>query len=178
MSRLVVGADEELARALGGDDPRVALADAAGIVADHGPTELVVVALPPSGRTVGTLATEVLADLLDDTVSAAFAVARAAASGAGPRRIVIVGPACGAMADHRDGVRSVAGAGLAMLVEIASATDGLTANLVAIADDVPASAVADAVDFALAQAALNGATIRLDGGRDAVLAADTRAEGD
>jgi len=66
----------------------------------------------------------------------------------------------------------------AAVAEVAAATPGLAANVIAVADDVPPEEVAEAVRFALAQPSLNGATIRLDGGRDAALAAETRAEGD
>ena len=52
------------------------------------------------------------------------------------------------------------------------------ANVVAVADDVPVDEIAAAVRFALSTPSLVGAMIRLDGGRDAALAVETRSEGD
>ena len=72
------------------------------------------------------------------------------------------------------------GAGLTMLVEVAAAMSTVTINAIAVADDVPAEEVAAMTRFVLSgqTPSLTGTTIRLDGGRDAVLAAETRAEGD
>jgi hypothetical protein len=71
-------------------------------------------------------------------------------------------------------------AGLTMLTEVAADLPTLTINTIAVADDVPAAEVAALARHILSGVtpSLNGATIRLDGGRDAVLAAETRAEGD
>jgi hypothetical protein len=67
-----------------------------------------------------------------------------------------------------------------MLAEVAAALPTITINTIAVADDVPVEEVAALTRFVLAGQApsLNGTTIRLDGGRDAVLVAETRAEGD
>lgn len=166
MSRTVVGTDGPVAEAL-----------RAGAPAGATP-QLVIVALPETIGPVGALATEALAALVDATLTPALAALRAAAADGGLTRVAIVCPAGAILPDHLDGARSVMGAGLAMLAEVAAATPGLAANVVAVADDVPAAEVAEAVEFALARPSLNGATIRLDGGRDAALAAETRAEGD
>ena len=178
MSLLVVGTDGPVARALRDAEPP---ADPGGVLAaigDTRPSELVIVALPAPAGPVGAMPTDALADLVGRMLTPAFTAAAALADGGEPVRIAIVCPAGGVLPDHADGARSVAAAGLAMLTEICAATPGLTANAIAVADDVPAAETAEAVRFALAQPSLNGATIRLDGGRDAALAAETRAEGD
>lgn len=178
MSLLVVGADGPVARALLDATPAASRADAVAAIEAAGPGDLAIVALPDPAGPVGSLAGDALADLLERTLTPAVAAAAAAARSGVPRRIAIVCPAGAVIPDHADGARSVLGAGLAMLAEICAATPGLAANVIAVADHVPAAEVADAVRFALAQPSLNGATIRLDGGRDAALAAETRAEGD
>ena len=166
MSRTVIGTEGPVTRALRDAAP-----------AEASP-ELVIVALPEPVGPVGALATDALAALVDATLTPALAALRAAAAEGGPVRVAIVCPAGAVLPDHRDGARSVVGAGFAMLAEVAAATPGLAANVVAAADDVSPAEVAAAVEFALAQPSLDGATIRLDGGRDAALAAETRAEGD
>ena len=132
-----------------------------------GPDGLVIVALPPSAGPIGAMATDAFADLIAGTLTPAIAALRDA-----PGRAVIVCPACAGLPDHRDGARSVVAAGLAMLGEVAPA------NVVAVADDVPVDDIAAAVRFALSTPSLVGAMIRLDGGRDAALAVETRSEGD
>lgn len=164
--RQVIGTDGPVARALREQPPAGARA------------ELVVVALPAPAGPVGALPSGDLAALVDATLTPAITALRAAAGDGAPTRVAIVCPAGAVLPDHRDGARSVVAAGLAMLAEVAAATPGLAANVIAVADDVPPDEVAEAVRFALAQPSLNGATIRLDGGRDAALAAETRAEGD
>ncbi len=157
------------ARVIGTDGPLCALlADA--------PAGLVVVALPPTAGPVGALPTEELAHLIDVMLLPAFGALREAADD--HLRTVVVCPASACVPDHRDGARSVVGAGVAMLAAAASASH--TVNVVAAADDTPIEEVAATVRFLLSDVApsLNGAIIRMDGGRDAVLSADTRAEGD
>ena len=149
-----------MTRVIGADGPLAqALAD--------GPDGLVIVALPPPAGPVGALATDDLAALIDAVLTPAYAALR---EHTGPA--VIVCPAGSVLPDHRDGARSVVGAGLAMLGEVA------LANVVAVADDVPVDEIAATVRLALSTPSMRGATIRLDGGRDAVLAAETRSEGD
>ena len=151
---------------------RVVGADAALHAAlEDGPDGLVVVALPQPAGPVGAMATDDLAALVDAALLPAFRALREERD-----RAVIVCPASAVLPDHRDGARSVVAAGLAMLGEVASAAAPV--NVVAVADDVPAADIAAAVRFALTTPSLNGATIRLDGGRDAVLAAVTRSEED
>lgn len=180
MTLLVVGTDGAVARALRDDAPPATAADAAAAVERERPSQLAIIALPASAGPVGALADDAFAALIDATVTCALAAATAAARLGLPMRIAIVTSSDGVLPDHLDGARSVAAAGLAMLAEVAAAADGLTANAIAVADDVPVAEVAAVVRFALSDEApsLNGATIRLDGGRDAVLAAETRTEGD
>jgi hypothetical protein len=166
-----------LSRTVIGTEGPVAWALRDGTPADATP-QIVIVALPEPVGPVGALPTAALAALIDATLTPALAALRAAAADGGPVRAAIVCPAGAVLPDHRDGARSVAAAGLAMLAEVAAATPGLAANVVAVADAVPVAEVAAAVELALAQPSMNGATIRLDGGRDAALAAETRAEGD
>ncbi|MGI9187396.1 MAG: hypothetical protein ACR2J9_07770, partial [Gaiellales bacterium] len=70
-------------------------------------------------------------------------------------------------------------AGLTMLAEVSAQLPTVTINAIAVADDVPAEEVAALTRFVLSgqTPSLNGTTMRLDGGHDAVLAAETRAEG-
>ena len=132
-----------------------------------GPDGLVIVALPPSAGPIGAMPTDTLADLIAGTLTLAIEALREERG-----RAVIVCPASAVVPDHRDGARSVVAAGLAMLGEVAPA------NVVAVADDVPIDEIAAAVRFALSTPSLVGAMIRLDGGRDAALAVETRSEGD
>lgn len=145
------------------------------LAADAG-SGLVILALPASAGPLGALTTDGLSELVDAALTPAFRALREHAAG----RVAVVCPACAILPDHRDGARSVVGAGVAMLAELASARPGTTVNVIAVADNVPQSEVVATVRFALSDAApsLNGAIIRLDGGRDAALTADTRAEGD
>jgi hypothetical protein len=178
MSLLVVGTDGPVARALEDVPPPATPSAIADAVAAGAPSELAVVTLPAPAGPVGALGPDAFADLLEQALTPAFTALALVARSGRPVRVAVVCPAGAVLPDHLDGARSVVGAGLAMLAEVASASPGLTANVVAVADDAPAEEVAQAVRFALAQPGLNGATIRLDGGRDAVLAAETRAEGD
>ena len=120
------------------------------------------------------------AELAAGTVTLAVMIAQQAALLAQPVRIVLICPADGVLPDHLDGARSVVAAGLTMLTEVAADLPTLTINTIAVADDIPAAEVAALARHILSGVtpSLNGATIRLDGGRDAVLAAETRAEGD
>ncbi|MGI9117285.1 MAG: hypothetical protein ACR2JV_06585 [Gaiellales bacterium] len=174
MSLLVVGHDGPVARAL--HDGAPAGPDA---VAETLPEALAIVALPASAGSIGALDTSAFAELADATVTMAIAAATQAAALGTPVRIALLCPADGLHPDHLDGARSVVAAGLTMLTEVAAALPGITMNTIAVADDVPAAEVAEVARLALSGVAtsLNGATIRLDGGRDAVLAAETRAEG-
>lgn len=180
MSLLVVGTDGPLARALADAAPAGRAGDIAAAIARERPTQLAIVALPAAAGALGALPTEALAALIDGALAPAFAAVRAAAATGAPMRVAIACPATGVLPDHRDGARSVIAAGLAMLGEVAAASPALAVNVIAVADDVPVDEAAAAVRFALSDEApsLNGATIRLDGGRDAVLAAETRSEGD
>lgn len=180
MSLLVVGTDGPLARALVDAVPPVRPDDVVAALARERPTQLAIIGLPAPAGALGAIATETLADLIEQMLHPAFAALRAAAAADAPLRIALVCPAAGVLPDHRDGARSVVAAGLAMVGEVAAAAPALAVNVIAIADDVPADEAAATVRFALSDQApsLNGATIRLDGGRDAVLAAETRSEGD
>lgn len=178
MSLLLIGTDGPVARALGDAPPASSPEAIAEAMAADPPSELVVLALPEPAGPVGALGPESFAALLEQALTPAFGAVALLARTGRPARIAVVCPAGGVLPDHEDGARAVLGAGLAMLAEVASAAPGLTANVVAVADDARAQDVAQAVRFTLAQPGLNGATIRLDGGRDAVLAAETRAEGD
>ena len=180
MSLLVVGTDGPLARALVDAVPPARPDDVVAALARAQPTQLAVIALPAPAGALGAVATDALAELIEQTLHPAFAALRAAAAADAPLRIALVCPAAGVLPDHRDGARSVVAAGLAMLGEVAAAAPALAVNVIAVGDDVPVAETAAAVRFALSDQApsLNGATIRLDGGRDAVLAAETRSEGD
>jgi hypothetical protein len=180
MTQLVVGTDGPVARALHAAEP-IALADAASTaITERRPSELAIVALPPPAGTIGAISTHDFATLTESTVTLAMAATRAAAQLAAPVRVVILCPADAVHPDHLDGARSVIGAGLTMLAEVAADLPTITINTIAVADDVPAEEVAALTRFVLSgqTPSLNGTTIRLDGGRDAVLAAETRAEGD
>jgi hypothetical protein len=177
---LVLGTDCAVARALADAAPAADPAVAVAAVADRRPARIAIIALPASVGPIGALPTETLAELVDATVTLALGVTREAAGLGSPVRIAIVCPADAVHPDHLDGARSVIGAGLTMLVEVAAALPTITINAIAVADDVPAEEVAALTRFVLSgeTPSLNGTTIRLDGGRDAVLAAQTRAEGD
>lgn len=177
---LVLGTTGAIARALAEDAPVADPTLAVAAVAGHRPDRIAVIALPESVGSIGALPTGTFAELVDSTVALGLGVTREAARLGTPVRIVIVCPAGALHPDHLDGARSVLGAGLTMLVEVAAALPTITINAIAVADDVPADEVAALTRFVLSGAtpSLNGTTIRLDGGRDAVLAAETRAEGD
>ena len=180
MTLLVVGTDGAVARALQNAEPvATAEAAAAAIVAQQ-PDQIAMIALPSPVGAIGALSTDDFAALVDTTVTLALIVAKSAAQLAQPVRLVIVCPADAIHPDHLDGARSVIGAGLTMLVEVAAALPTITINAIAVADDVSAEEVTAMTRFVLSgqTPSLNGTTIRLDGGRDAVLAAETRAEGD
>lgn len=180
MNLLVVGTDCAVARSLAASAPVAVLATAVSAVRERRPDAIAIVALPAPVGPIGALAPTAFAELAGATVTLAVAVAQAAAQSEQPVRIVIVCPADGILPDHLDGARSVVAAGLTMLTEVAAALPILTINTLAVADDVPAAEVAAFAHHLLSGVtpSLNGATIRLDGGRDAVLAAETRAEGD
>ena len=180
MTLLVVGTDCAVSRALHDAEPVARLDAAASAIRAQRPDAIALIALPAGAGPIGELSTDALAGLVHDTVTFALGVARLAAQGETPVRIVIVCPADAIHPDHLDGARSVVGAGLTMLVEVSAALPGITINAIAVADDVPAEEVAALSQFVLSgqTPSLNGTTIRLDGGRDAVLTAETRAEGD
>lgn len=180
MTRLVLGTDCTVSRALLDAEPVARLDAATSALLEQRPDEIALIALPASPGPIGELPTDALAELAHDTVTLALGVARLAAQGETPVRIAVVCPADAVHPDHLDGARSVVGAGLTMLVEVAAALPTITINAIAVADDVPADEVAALTRFVLSgqTPSLNGTIIRLDGGRDAVLAAETRAEGD
>ncbi len=178
MTRLVVGPTGALARALGAVAPPERMGQAVAAILEQQPTELAIIGTGGGPAPLGATPTDDLSAALDRTVGLALVAVKVAGQLEHPVRIALIAPAAALMPDHADGVRSVAGAGLAMLGEIAAATPGMAASTVAVADGVPPEEVAAVVDLVLGGTApaLNGATIRLDGGRDAVLAAATRAE--
>ena len=180
MTFLVVGIDCPVARALHDSEPVARLGAAAGAILEQRPDQIAIVALAAPIGPVGAAAPAALAELAGRTITLAVVVAKLAAQLEQPVRIAILSPADGVIPDHHDGARSVVAAGLTMLTEVASALPLITINTIAVADDVPPQEVAALTRFVLSGAtpSLNGATIRLDGGRDAVLAFETRAEGD
>ena len=180
MSLLVVGTDGPVAQALGSAAPLSGVGEAVLAVQEQRPDAVAVVALPASAGPIGALAPPDFAELAAGTVTLAVMIAQQAALLAQPVRIVLICPADGVLPDHLDGARSVVASGLTMLTEVAADLPTLTINTIAVADDVPAAEVAALARHILSGVtpSLNGATIRLDGGRDAVLAAETRAEGD
>ncbi len=178
---LVVGGPAELAAAIGGTSHcplTTRTAVCAELASASGIDRAVIVALPERGETLGQTSPDAFARLADAWLTVPAGAVKTLAALGQPLRITLVFPASACMPDHRDGARSVVAAGLAMLVEVSSALPGLAVNGVAVADDVPLEEVAAVVRMTLAGdlVALNGATIRLDGGRDAVMAAETRAE--
>lgn len=178
MTRLVVGVDGPLARGLGASAPPDRLGVVAEAILAQRPSELVIVAVGPPVGPLGAAPTDALAAAVDATLSVAVVAVKLATQLEQPVRIALVAPASAVLPDHLDGVRSVAAAGLAMLTEVAAALEGIRINTIAVADDVPADEVARVVDLVLDEriAHLNGATVRLDDGRDAVLTAQTRSE--
>ena len=180
MTLLVLGTDCAIARALQSSAPIASMSAAEDAVSDRRPDEIAIIALPAPAGPIGALSPEAFAALTADTVTFAIAMSRRATQLGHPVRIAIVCSADAVYPDHLDGARSIVGAGLAMLAEVAAALPNITINTIAVADDVPAKEVAAMTRFVLSGQApsLNGTTIRLDGGRDAVLVAETRAEGD
>ena len=180
MTLLTVGNDCAIARALDDVAPIGQLEAATSAILAQRPDQIAIVAVPAPAGPIGAMTTDEFAKLTETTVTLAIGAAKAAAQLEQPVRITIVCPADAVHADHLDGARSVIGAGLTMLVEVAAALPTITINAIAVADDVPAEEVAAMTRFVLSGQApsLNGTTIRLDGGRDAVLAAETRVEGD
>jgi hypothetical protein len=180
MTLLTVGTDCAIARALDDAAPLAQLEAATTTILAERPDQIAIVALPAPAGPIGAMATDRFAALTETTVTLAIGTAKVAAQLEHPVHIAIVCPADAIHPDHLDGARSVIGAGLAMLVEVAAALPTITINAIAVADDVPAEEVAAMTRFVLSgqTPSLNGTTIRLDGGRDAVLAAETRAEGD
>ena len=180
MSLLVIGTDGAVAQTLGSAAPLSGVDEAVLAVQELRPDAVAVVALPASAGPIGALAPAAFAELAAGTVTLAVMIAQQAALLAQPVRIVLICPADGVLPDHLDGARSVVAAGLTMLTEVAADLPTLTINTIAVADDVPAAEVAVLARHILSGVtpSLNGATIRLDGGRDAVLATETRAEGD
>lgn len=178
MTRVVVGPDGPIARALLDAPPLERMGAAASAILEQRPDELAIVVTGGRAAPVGTLTTEELGEVLGRTVGLGLVAVKIAGQLDQPVRVAMVAPACALRPDHRDGLRSVAGAGIAMLTELAAAAPGLTACMIAVADDVPAGEIAVVADLVLGgrAPALNGAMIRLDRGRDAVLAAVTRAE--
>ena len=65
-----------------------------------------------------------------------------------------------------------------MLMEVASTLPGINVNAILVADGAAPAEVATVANLVLGDTAesINGTTIRMDGGRDAVLAAETRTE--
>ncbi len=180
MTMLVVGSDCAVARALRNEPPPIRMNELVAAIEHQRPSELVIIALPTTAGPVGALTTEDLGSLIGRTVTVGFVATKLAAQLDHPVRVVVVCTANGVLPDHLDGARAVASAGLTMLTEVCSPVPNLTINTIAVADDVPVQEVADTVRWVLtsSSSSLNGATIRLDGGRDAVLAAETRAEED
>ena len=180
MTLLVVGTDCAVSRALHDAAPVDRLDAATAAVLAEQPDQIAIVALLSPAGPIGALAPAAFGALVDATVTFAMMVTKVSAQLGAPVRIAIVCPADAMHPDHLDGARSVVGAGLTMLAEVAAALPTITINTIAVADDVPAEEVAAFARFVLSgqTPSLNGTTIRLDGGRDAVLAAETRAEGD
>lgn len=136
----------------------------------------VIIAMPVTQGTAGGIDTDALARIVEQGVTLPAVAIRSISERGRSARVAVICPACALLPDHLDGARSVVAAGLAMLVEIATTLPGVKINLIAVADNVPAAEVARVVETVLDgdTPSLNGATIRLDGGRDAVLAAETR----
>lgn len=180
MTLLVLGTDCAIARALQSSAPIASLSAAEDAMSDQRPDEIAIIALPAPAGPIGALSPEAFAALTADTVTFAIAMSKRATQLEHPVRIAIVCPADAVYPDHLDGARSIVGAGLTMLAEVAAALPNITINTIAVADDVSAEEVAALTRFVLSgqTPSLNGTTIRLDGGRDAVLVAETRAEGD
>lgn len=65
-----------------------------------------------------------------------------------------------------------------MLMEVASTLPGIAVNAILVTDETEPTEVATVADLMLGTSAesINGTTIRMDGGRDAVLAAETRTQ--
>jgi hypothetical protein len=180
MTMLVLGTDGAIARALRDATPVNRSTEAEQAIVTERPEQIAIVALPASVGPVGELTPAQFAELTTDTVTLAIEATKAASQLEHPVRIAIVCPADAVYPNHLDGARSVVGAGLTMLAEVAAALPTITINTIAVADDVPAEEVEAMTRFVLSgqTPSLNGTTIRLDGGRDAVLTAETRAEGD
>lgn len=178
MTRLVIGPDGPLARALHDAEPAERMGAAVTAILAQRPDELAIIATAGPHAPVGATTTEELAEAVGRGVGVALVAVKIAGQLGQPVRIALIAPAAAVLPDHADGVRSVVGAGIAMLAELAAATPDLTASTIAVADDVAPAEVARVAELVLdgSTPALNGATIRLDGGRDAVLAAATRAE--
>lgn len=181
MTRLVIGTHGAVAQALAGG-ARVASSPARTtvreIVRRDRPTELAIVALPPTLGPLGAIETSELERLLGETLTAAAAAIQTLSELELSTRVVIVCPTGGLIPDHRDGVRSLIAAGLVMLMEVASTLPGIAVNAILVTDETEPTEVATVADLMLGTSAesINGTTIRMDGGRDAVLAAETRTE--
>ena len=180
MTLLTVGTDGAITRALNDAAPLGHVDAATTAILAERPDQIAIIGLSAPAGPIGAMTTDSFAALTGTTVTLAIGATKAAAQLEHPVRIAIVCPADAIHPDHLDGARSVIGAGLTMLVEVAAAMSTVTINAIAVADDVPAEEVAAMTRFVLSgqTPSLNGTTIRLDGGRDAVLAAETRAEGD
>ena len=181
MTRLVIGTHGTVAQALA-EGARFASSPARTtvreIVRRDRPTELAIVALPPSLGPLGTVETSELERLLGETLTAASAAIQTLTELDHSTRVVIVCPTGGLLPDHCDGVRSTIAAGLVMLMEVASTLPGISVNALLVADAIPPAEVATVANLLLGISAesINGTTIRMDGGHDAVLAAETRTE--
>lgn len=181
MTRLVIGTHGAVAQALA-DGGRFASSPARTtvreIVRRDRPTELAIVALPPSLGSLGEVATSELERLLGETLTAAAAAIQTVSELGLSTRVVIVCPTGGLIPDHRDGVRSLLAAGLVMLMEVASTLPGICINAILVADETAPLEIAAVANLMLGTSAesINGTTIRMDGGHDAVLAAETRTE--
>ncbi|MSO47213.1 MAG: hypothetical protein EXQ67_03895 [Thermoleophilia bacterium] len=181
MTRLVIGTHGAVAQSLA-DGARFASSPARTtvreIVRRDRPTELAIVALPPSCGSLGAVETNELERLLGETLTAAAAAIQTLSELDLSTRVVIVCPTGGLIPDHRDGVRSLVSAGLVMLMEVASTLPSISVNAILVADAIAPSEVAIVANLMLGTSAesINGATIRMDGGQDAVLAAETRTE--
>ena len=181
MTRLVIGTHGAVSQALA-EGARFASSPARTtvreIVRRDRPTELAIVALPPSLGPLGAVETTELDRLLGETLTAASAAIQTLTELDNSARVVIVCPTGGLLPDHCDGVRSMVSAGLVMLMEVASTLPGINVNAILVADGAAPAEVATVANLVLGDTAesINGTTIRMDGGHDAVLAAETRTK--
>jgi hypothetical protein len=174
VTRLVIGTHGGVAQALA-SGARFASSPARTtvreIVRRDRPTELAIVALPAPCGPLGAAVTSDLERLLHETVSTAAAALQMLSELDLSTRVVIVCPTGGLLPNHCDGVRSMLAAGLVMLMEVASSLPGISVNAILVADEVSPAEVATVANLLLGNGAVsvNGTSIRIDGGRDALL---------